>query len=367
MNTSTTMAFFCGLIGLYSTSISATDSLTDPLIRDVSRTSTVCQWLSRDGRKLYLCGIPSDVDAMIQEARHYQKSVPPIEKAQEPISMATTSEMQKKISENPIASPSPSKKTSYLVQAIGETKNIIGMLKALKDKDYQVFKSSKLVSLGIFGKYENALGRQRKLASLGIDSKLIDRAQNSIVQIPEKPASHTKQTLTPIKEHKEPLNNGEKQNQKVQSNNRGFLVASIEDAIITLPLLALAHDKHFQILRSAPHTNKVSLGIYNGKTYAIRRQNNMLEKGIGSIIINRDDGVVERTASITQTIKPVIVDTNLNAGPLNSTVDKTTDKTTENGNKQDHIAAIIAENLTREGRVEFSNNLDRVIQLISSH
>jgi hypothetical protein len=113
-------------------------------------------------------------------------------------------------------------------------------------------------------------------------------------------------------------------------------------------LLALAEDKHFQVLRTGPYINKVSLGVYNGKDYATLRQNYMLLHGIDTIIINRDNSVTERTASISKNIVRDYAD---ESAPLKS---------------EDQIVALRPENLVTKDDLNLSHDLDRVIQLISS-
>ena len=147
-----------------------------------------------------------------------------------------------------------------------------------------------------------------------------------------------------------------KEKHNALSNKRGFLVVSIENATETLPLLALAEDKHFHILRIGPHTNKVALGIYNGKGYAMLRQNKMLLNGIGTIIVNRGDGVTERTVSIPQNTIRAYKEENFLVSSLEGSL----------VSEGVHIAALTPENLAAKNDIDLSHNLDRVIQLISS-
>jgi hemolysin activation/secretion protein len=127
------------------------------------------------------------------------------------------------------------KRTGYLVQAIGKTERVVNNLIAIADKDYQVLKTIKKVSLGIFSEYENALNRQKTLATLGIASELIVRSLNPVVKLSEKQPQQVKPQQTPTKQIAVIPSSEKKKTRNVQSNKRGFLVASVENADKTLP------------------------------------------------------------------------------------------------------------------------------------
>jgi hypothetical protein len=57
------------LSAFYSMQLSATGSI----VSAKNGAPTVCQWLTKEGKKLYLCDVPTDVVAMIKEAQHYQQ------------------------------------------------------------------------------------------------------------------------------------------------------------------------------------------------------------------------------------------------------------------------------------------------------
>ena len=174
MKMKTLLGLFCSLIAFYSMQLSATGSITSA--KDSA--PTVCQWLTREGRKLYLCGAPTDVAAMIKEAKHYQKAILQKEKKPSPIKNEITNKVLHILPLN-LATPHQKKRIGYLVQAIGKEERIVKELVAIADKDYQILSASEKISLGVFSEYENALGRQKSLAAHGIVSKLIDRSLNS--------------------------------------------------------------------------------------------------------------------------------------------------------------------------------------------
>jgi hypothetical protein len=189
----TFLGLFISLITFYSIQLSATDSIASAK----GGIPTVCQWLSREGRKLYLCGAQTDVAAMTKEARIYQKTTVHKEIKTSALKIEITNDNQASSSLESVTSHP--KRTGYLVQAIGKTENIVKELVAIADKDYQVLKTIKKVSLGVFSKYENAQGRQTSLAALGIASERIDRSSSSIVQLPERQPQQVKPMQTPIK------------------------------------------------------------------------------------------------------------------------------------------------------------------------
>jgi len=290
----------------------ASAQVSNPQLTQAVSNPTVCQWLSRNGNKLYLCGAASDVDAIIKEARFYEEPVSAAldSMAYNPIAAApvkvdtntlpvallytgptlTKPKTQPKQKLNQVVN-SGSKKThskGFMVQSLGQISEIKPRLIAISDKDYQVLRRKNRISLGIYSQYKNALRRQQSLAKLGIDSELIDRSSNTTAQVPlptRKVIKHVEQKKSKIKKRN-------------TSNHNGFLVASVDKVPVTLSLLSAAKDKHFQVLRSAPYANRVSLGIYNTRKFALTRQRAMLKHGIATVIINRgkDTGYATKTS-----------------------------------------------------------------------
>lgn len=332
--------------------VSGTQALASPndKVYQSASNPTVCQWLTRNGNKLYLCGAVADVEAMVQEARHYQKpalalnDIPrinnqpsimetaPIKTAPIQAAYVEASTVKTMPSRTPfvkvaavnaipikaipikvapiktdaiasadlIASTKPKpvdqnlplrKKTSskgFMVQSIGQVKEIKPKLIAISDKDYQILKRKNRISLGVYSHYKNALRRQRNLAALGIYSELIDRSLKTTVQTP----SSKKKVQTPLEPKKSRIK------KRSTSNAKGFLVASVDNADETITLLKKAKDKHFQVLHSAPYANRVSLGIYNTHKFALIRQRAMTKYGIATVIINRDKALNTGFASV---------------------------------------------------------------------
>jgi len=345
---------------------------------------TVCQWLSRNGNKLYLCGASSDVDAMVKEARYYQKPAIPIidttqinpqisnitaipaEAAAIKVATFISSDplLSAKVKSNPLKSitsnlpqPKPGvlkkalkkvlkkalKKAGskgFMVQSIGEVNEIKPKLIAVLDKDFQILRRKNRISLGIYSHLENALRRQRTLSALGIQSELIDRSLETTVQAPPP----KKKALNPIEPKKSRIE------KPSPSNAKGFLVASVDSADSTLSLLQAAKDKHFQVLRSAPFANRVSLGVYNTRKFALIRQRAMLKHGIISVIIDRAEGLNKGFASRTTPTENIV--------PPKIFVSQRKVKE----NIQAEIAVI-----QMPDRFPYQDQLDRVIQLISSN
>ncbi|MBL4681430.1 MAG: hypothetical protein JKY88_12005 [Pseudomonadales bacterium] len=348
--------------------ISVTEGLSNP---------TVCQWLSRNGNKLYLCGASSDVDAMVKEARYYQKpAIPIIDTTQinpqindiKAIPLETAaiiaatfissdSQVSAKAKSNPLKSialnlPQPKpvalKKASskgFMVQSIGEVNEIKPKLIAALDKDFQILKRKNRISMGIYSQYKNALRRQRTLSALGIQSELIDRSLETTVQAPPP----KKKALNPIEPKKSRIE------KPSPANVKGFLVASVDSADSTLSLLQAAKDKHFQVLRSAPFANRVSLGVYNTRKFALIRQRAMLKHGIISVIIDRAEGLNKGFASRTTRTENVV--------PLKISV---SERSVLERKVEEIIKAEIAV-IQLPDQLPNQDQLDRVIQLISSN
>jgi hypothetical protein len=179
--------------------------------------------------------------------------------------------------------------TLYMVTALGDNHSVMTQLATLGDKDYRLLKNSDYkhrISLGIFGKTDNALRRQQALATQGIASELIERRYKRSVPQPQIP-----QEKQMPQEKLEKLEKLEKQEPQ---QTIAYMVRALGDNPTVMAQLAALQDEDYALLKSQNYTSRISLGIFNQMPNAKRRQHSLATLGILSELVEHRRGRLAR-------------------------------------------------------------------------
>jgi hypothetical protein len=211
-----------------------------------------------------------------------------------------------------------------MVASTGSTGEVISKLRELQDKDFYIFRSKTHVnrlSLGVFSQLDNALRRQAKLEELGVSSEVIDRsfrkqASPVIVTSVIRPTSVETELVETESVGAESVGAESVTTKRVRTkrvrtksvtvtesnlkpagirassepelaDRRTFLVAATGETNTTVLKLLKLKFNDYQVLRSAPFNNRLSLGVFSQAGNARRRQAMLLSMGIETELFER--------------------------------------------------------------------------------